>query len=67
MWGKASETTLHPLKMLLNKATCTMTFAPFGGPLDLQPIYQELGIFSKHRLKCFIQLQLRTLIHCVQM
>ena len=45
VWGNASETTLHPLKVLLNKAIRIITFAPYG-PLDLQPIYQELEILN---------------------
>ena len=45
VWGNASEITLHPFKTLLNKAIRIMTFAPFG-PLDLEPIYQELGILN---------------------
>ena len=44
-WGNASETALHPLKISLNKAIRIMTFAPYG-PLDLQPIYQELDILN---------------------
>ena len=44
-WGNASETALHPLKVLLNKAIRIMTFAPYG-PLDLQPIYQELDFLN---------------------
>jgi len=45
VWGNVSETILHPLKTLLNKAIRIMTFAPFG-PLDLEPIYQELDILN---------------------
>ena len=41
VWGNASETTLEPLKVLVNKAVRIITFAPFG-PLDLKPIYREL-------------------------
>ena len=44
-WGNTSETNLHPLKTLLNKAIRIMSFAPYG-PLDLEPIYQELGILN---------------------
>ena len=40
-WGNASENTLQPLKVLINKAVRIMTFAPYG-PLDLKPIYKEL-------------------------
>ena len=46
LWGNASVTTLHLFKVLLNKAIRIITFAPYG-PLDLQPIYQELEILNR--------------------
>ena len=45
VWGNASETSLHPLKVLVNKAIRIMTFAPFG-PIDLKPIYKELELLN---------------------
>ena len=45
VWGNASETTLQPLKVLMNKAIRIMTFAPYG-PLDLDPIYRELELLN---------------------
>ena len=45
VWGNASDTTLEPLKVLLNKAVRIITFAPFG-PLDLEPIYRELEFLT---------------------
>ena len=44
-WGNASETTLQPLKVLVNKAVRIITFAPYG-PLDLDPIYRELDFLN---------------------
>ena len=47
-WGNASESALHPLNVLLNKAIRIMTFAPFG-PLDLNPIYRELEFLNLYQ------------------
>ena len=44
-WGNASDSTLQPLKILLNKVVRIMTFAPYG-PLDLKPIYHELEFLN---------------------
>ena len=44
-WGNASDITLQPLKVLVNKAVRIITFAPFG-PLDMDPVYSELKILT---------------------
>ena len=45
IWGNASQATLQPLNVLLNKAVRIITFAPFG-PLDLEPIYRDLELLN---------------------
>ena len=45
IWGNASQETLQPLNVLLNKAVRIITFAPFG-PLDLEPIYRDLEFLT---------------------
>ena len=47
-WGNASESTLQPLNVLINKAVRIMTFAPYG-PLDIKPIYKELEFLDIHQ------------------
>ena len=47
-WGNASDSTLQPLNVLLNKVIRIITFAPYG-PLDLKPIYQELEFLNLHQ------------------
>ena len=45
IWGNASQETLQPLNVLLNKAVRIITFAPFG-PLDLEPLYRDLEFLT---------------------
>ena len=45
VWGNASEATLKPLQVLINRALRIMTFAPFGR-VDLKPIYRELKVLD---------------------
>lgn len=40
-WGNASNTTLNPLKVLINRAVRIISFAPYGR-IDLKPIYNSL-------------------------
>ena len=47
-WGNASDVALQPLKILLNKVVRIITFAPYG-PLDLEPIYNELEFLNLHQ------------------
>ena len=47
-WGNASDVALQPLKLLLNKVVRIITFAPYG-PLDLEPIYNELEFLNLHQ------------------
>ena len=49
-WGNASDTTLQPLKSLINRAVRIMLFAPFGR-LDLDPIYDYLKILDVDKVK----------------
>ena len=44
-WGNASQTSLKPLKVLINRAVRIMTFTPFGR-IDLDPIYSFLMILD---------------------
>ena len=37
-WGRASETALRPIKVLMNRAIRIMCFAPLGR-FDVQPLY----------------------------
>ena len=48
IWGNASDTSMQPLKVLMNKVIRIMTFAPYG-PLDLKPIYRELEFLNLHQ------------------
>ena len=60
VWGNASESTLKPLQLLINRALRIITFAPFGR-INLNPIYKELKVLyikdtliletSKHMFK----------------
>lgn len=43
VWGNASDSTLHPLKVLVNKAIRIISFAPLGN-VNLAQIYQELNL-----------------------
>ena len=49
VWGNASETTLGPLKAVINRAIRIMTFAPFG-PLNLDPLYDQLQILDLNQV-----------------
>ena len=44
-WGNASDATLKPLQILVNRALRIITFAPFGR-IDLSPIYKELKLLD---------------------
>ena len=52
VWGNACDTTLQPLKCLINRAVRIMTFAPFGR-IDLDPIYNFLNILDLDKVKYF--------------
>ena len=53
VWGTASDRTLEPLKVLLNKAIRIMTFAPYG-PIDVTSLYHDLELLN---LKEIFQLE----------
>ena len=65
VWGNASETTLSPLKAVINRAIRIMTFAPFG-PLNLDPLYDQLQILDLNQVffigdrQIHVQIQKRT-------
>ena len=50
VWGNASESTLQPLKCLINRAVRIMLFAPFGR-IDLDPLYDYLKILDVDKVK----------------
>ena len=52
VWGNACDTTLQPLKCLINRAVRIMTFAPFGR-IDLDPIYNFLNILDLDKVRYF--------------
>ncbi len=45
VWGNASETTLQPLEILVNKAIRIISFAPLGN-INLSQIYQDLNLLT---------------------
>ena len=49
VWGNASESTLQPLKCLINRAVRIITFAPFGR-VDLELIYGYLKILDVEKV-----------------
>ena len=49
VWGNTSDTTLQPLKRLVNRAVRIMVFAPFGR-VDLDPIYDHLNILDLEKV-----------------
>ena len=49
MWGNASNSTLQPLKSLINRAVRIITFAPFGR-VDLEPIYSYLKVLDVEKV-----------------
>ena len=48
-WGNASQTTLKPLKTMINKAVRIITFAPFGS-LNLEPAYKHLKLLPLNKV-----------------
>jgi len=57
VWGNASESTLQPLKCLINRAVRIITFAPFGR-VDLEPIYGYLKILDVEKVFSFRNIQI---------
>ena len=49
-WGNAPESTLQPLKCLINRAVRIMLFAPFGR-IDLDPLFDYLKILDVDKVK----------------
>ena len=45
VWGGASESTLKPLEVLVNKAIRIMSFAPLGN-IDINQIYQDFNLLN---------------------
>ena len=45
VWGNASQSTLKPLQIAVNKVLRIMTFAPYGN-IDLQPMYDFLKVLD---------------------
>ena len=44
-WGNASEATLKPLQILMNRALRIITFAPFGR-VNIKPIYRDFKVLN---------------------
>ena len=44
-WGNASEATLKPLQILMNRALRIITFAPFGR-VHIKPIYRDFKVLN---------------------
>ena len=49
VWGNASNSTLQPLKSLINRSVRIIKFAPFGR-VDLEPIYSYLKILDVEKV-----------------
>ena len=45
VWGTASETTLKPIQVLVNRAVRIMCSAPLGR-MDVNPLYENLEILK---------------------